>query len=205
MKIINETLEKDAIDLCVNCLAKQGSVLLLPTETVYGLFCRWDDEVAKNKILNMKKRDGNKPFQMIIPNINALKNTNINITKNIQILVDKFCPGPITIIANLNTNKDSQTNTIGFRIPAFSFLISLMNHAQCSLAATSANLSGNPPAQTVEDAINVLEGSPDLVVNADEISGDPSTVVDMTTNSFKILRHGPISEIEIMEALCLQD
>ena len=205
MEIINKTLEQEAVRLAVDFLQKDGSVLLMPTETVYGLFCRWDDELGKQKILDIKNRDSKKPFQMITPDSQCLKKYNIQITKQIQCIVDKFCPGPLTIIANILNNDDNKQETIGFRIPAFPFLISIMEKANICLAATSANVSGASPIQTIEDAMENLKIHPDLIINAGRIDGQASTIVDMTAETIKILRPGPISESEVKEALCSLD
>ena len=205
MEIINKTLEKEAVRLAVDFLQKEGSVLLMPTETVYGLFCRWDDELGKQRILDIKGRDPKKPFQMIAPNSECLKQFDIQITKQIQCIIDKFCPGPLTIIANTSNNTGTKQETIGFRIPAFPFLVSIMDKANCCLAATSANVSGASPIQTIEDAMENLEIHPDVIIDAGKIDGQASTVVDMTTEKIKILRPGPISESEIKETLCSLD
>ena len=204
MEIIDKTLEKEAVRLAVEFLQKDGSVILMPTETVYGLFCRWDDELGKKKILQIKSRDPEKPFQMIAPNSQFLEQYNIQITRQIQCVINKFYPGPLTVIANTN-NSENNKETIGFRIPAFPFLISIMNKANCCLAATSANLSGHPPIQTIEDAMENLETYPDLIIDAGKIDGQASTVLDMTTDTIKILRKGPVTENEIKESLCLLD
>ena len=203
MGIINKTLEKEAVRIAVEFLHKKGAVLLMPTETVYGLFCRWDDELGKQRILEIKSREPEKPFQMIAPNSQCLEQYNIKITKQIQCLIDKFCPGPLTIIANTD-NSLNKKETIGFRIPAFPFLISIMEKTNSCLAATSANVSGVPPIKTIEEAMENLEIHPDLIIDAGKIDGQASTVVDMTAETIKILREGPITESEIKESLCSQ-
>jgi len=195
---------EDALVFCKNILDNYDSpVLLLPTETVYGLFCNYDDPEAKNKIFEMKNRDKNKRLQLIAPNVNCLEKHGVDITMEVELLIQKFCPGPITIISNTLNNHTEKT--IGFRIPNSPFLLNLMRKTKLSLAATSANISGDPPASSIHEALEMLKYPPDAVVDAGILNGEPSTVVDMTGSNPLILREGPISMLQIKETLCLQD
>ena len=201
-----DELENGALNLCANILQNfENPVLLLPTETVYGLFCRYGDWKAAEKIFEMKQREKNKQLQVIVPDIDSLKSTGAVITDKVKVIAEKFCPGPLTII--VNTENSSPEKTIGFRIPDYPFLLRLMQKTSLILSATSANISGTAPASTVADALNMLEFPPDAVVDAGAITdGKASTVVDMTGPEPEILREGPVSLLEIKEALsCLQD
>jgi L-threonylcarbamoyladenylate synthase len=205
MKDNSGNLENDALIFCANILQNYDSpVLLLPTETVYGLFCKYNDEIAIEKIFSMKQREKSKRLQLIVPDIDALQDTGAIITDEVKIVAEKLCPGPLTIIVNSKNN--SSEKTIGFRIPDYPFLLKLMQKTNLILSATSANISGGAPATTVAEALDILEFSPDAVVDAGAVTdGKASTVVDMTGSEPKVLREGPISLRKIEEALsCLQ-
>lgn len=197
LKPANPSDDKTVLEECLQSLNYSGSVLLLPTETVYGLACRWDDESARKRMCSLKNRDAEKPFQMLTYDLNEAVKYGIRLGPKVKTLVDHFCPGPITIIV-----KNSDGGTIGFRIPKHPFLLNLLKICGFPLAATSANISGNFPAKTIAAALKDINGEPDLVVDEGEISGSQaSTVVDITGSSFRILRQGPISETQIREVL----
>lgn len=184
------------IHLCLSSLAVPGSVLLVPTETVYGLVCPWDDETAKKRIFKLKGRQENKPLQMLLADIFTLKDKGITICEAAEKIAEKFCPGPITIVT---TNLQSQ-HKIGFRVPNHSFMLRLIRSLGKPLAATSANYSGMPPALSVDNALGTLTGQPNLIVDGGPISrsSQASTVVEIAEDSFNVLREGPIS-VEAIE------
>lgn len=192
-----ENLIQAAIAASV-ALQKPRAVILIPTETVYGLACRWDDTAARERIYRMKMRDERKPLAMFAANLDALRQAGVILTGTPELLAAHFCPGPITIIA---PNRDSSTT--GFRIPDYPLVQALMTALKFPLATTSANLSGQPNALSPTQALAELTEEPDLVIDAGMLARDaqPSTVVDATTLKPRILREGPISQQMIEDAL----
>ena len=182
---------------CVHYLSHPGAVLLVPTETVYGLLCSWDDKDAQKRICEMKNREQGKPFQMLAPDLASIENEGIIITNEIKKVYDAFCPGPLTIVAK----QEGTDKTIGFRVPAHGFIQNILFAYGANVAATSANFADNPPAVTVEEAIDSLNGEPNIAIDAGPIKGQASTVIDMTGPFFKILREGPITKSEIANIL----
>ncbi|MFA7230332.1 MAG: L-threonylcarbamoyladenylate synthase [Victivallaceae bacterium] len=196
--LLKNVSQESIISACVECLKIPGTVLLVPTETVYGLVCRWNDPQGVAKIYELKSREAGKPLAMFAADTAMLRANGVILDDAAGVLTEKFCPGPITIIAN-NT---SGTKT-GFRIPDYPFIAALLKALNYPLASTSANLSGTPNALTVADAVRDLCGSPDMVIDAGAIPADrqASTVVDASANEVKILRPGPISATDIMRVL----
>lgn len=192
-------VENQIYEICLRELKRKGTVLLLPTETVYGLMCDWQDKKARKRILKMKSREPQKPFQMLAPDIESIDDYGVEITADIKKVVGQFCPGPVTIIANLQKVDKEGMKTVGFRIPAYPFLLDLMKESGKLFAATSANLAGDAPATSIAGALNVLEEQPDVAVDAGKIEGDASTVIDMTGKGAKILRQGPVNEKDLIE------
>jgi L-threonylcarbamoyladenylate synthase len=189
-KIVDLRLNKEsALDHCIDTLKVKGAVLLVPTDTVYGLICRWEDALAISAIRKMKGRDEKKPFQMLAPNINAIVAAGIEITSPIKRIMDAFCPGPLTIIAR----KCDNSETIGFRIPDYPFLLDLMFGIGANLAATSANLAGYPPILSLSDADGLFTPPPELIVNDGPLDNVASTVVDATNDKMTIIREGAIT------------
>ena len=122
-----------------------GAVLLVPTETVYGLICKADDPAAIDRIYRMKHRDSAKLLGCFAATTSQLS---LKPNAQVQMLVDKYCPGAVTIIA---AREDG--STVGFRIPDHPFLQELLDRTGCVLAQTSANRSGRPNALTVDEAL----------------------------------------------------
>ena len=195
-------LNKENLDSIVNECSEQlnvpGSFLLIPTETVYGLVCSWKDEVARKRIYKAKKRPENKPFQLLVSNVKMLKTTEALISETTKKIIEKFCPGAITIIVPTNGKEK-----LGFRIPEHDFVISLINRLDSPLAATSANITGEPAALDAATALTTLNTQPDIAIDGGGLPKDSlaSTVVEVAGNDVKILREGPISLDEIKQVL----
>ena len=196
LNLNNSSVDKFLLgDECVEMLNRRGSILLLPTETVYGFMCRWDDYEARERIVKMKKRSSDKPFQMLAFSMEQAEKEGLVIEGWARKIAEKFFPGPLTLVLK---NKDG--GTTGLRIPNHPFILMLLEKLNSPLAATSANISGEPAALTIEDALGNLEILPDIVLNSGRIeAGVPSTVVDASSGTFKILRPGPITEKEIIK------
>lgn len=182
---------------CAGMLNRRGAVLLLPTETVYGFMCLWDDSEARDRIYKMKKRSSDKPFQMLASSIAQAEKEGLILDGEAKKIADKFFPGPLTLIV-----KNKNGGTTGLRIPNHPLILGLIEKIDSPLAATSANISGEPAALTLEDALKNLETLPDIAVDSGIIeAGAASTVVDASVSPFKILRPGPIKEEEIRKAV----
>lgn len=201
MKIfkLGQIEEETIIRECLSALSVKGSVLLVPTETVYGLVCKASDRDATRKIYELKKRSENKPLALFVHDTEMLKKTNALLLPAAEKLASKLCPGPVTIIV---PDKSGNSRT-GFRIPDHSFILNLLKGLGEPLASTSANLSGKPPALTVAEALADFNGEPELVVDNGPLPENAvaSTVVDFSADGFKILREGPISEKTIRDII----
>lgn len=195
MKILTaETAVQEAVRL----LNLPGSVLLVPTETVYGLVCSWHDRAARARIYELKHRSENKPFAAFIPNLDSLPPEAV-LPDAAVCLARKFCPGPITLVV-----PERNGGTFGFRIPDHPFIRGLLKEYGGALASTSANYSGQEPARNVEYALNSIDGEVDLAVDGGALPPDSpaSTVVQVfADSSWKILRRGPISEAQLRNAI----
>lgn len=175
-------------------LRKPGAVIIAPTETVYGLMCRWDDEKAKERIYRMKARGDHKPMQMLAASTESAGDHGAIFSPTAAEIAEKFQPGPITIVVPGQSGE-----TIGVRIPDHPFMTALLAELDAPLAATSANRSGQPAALNAQDAAKGLTEIPDLLIDGGEIpsDGQASTVVKIIGGEIEILRIGPIAETDI--------
>lgn len=192
LQALNSTGIPAAAAAAAAVLRRPGTVVLVPTETVYGLVCRADDAAAVDKIYNLKDRDRSKPLALFTPDFRLLADR-AELDGLPARLAERYMPGPITIIARGNAG-----GTVGFRIPDHPFILALLGQLDFPLASTSANLSGHPNVLSVGEALAELAGEPDLVIDGGPIPPGAlaSTVVDATGATPRILRQGAL-QIEL--------
>ncbi len=178
---------------------REGGVIVIPTETVYGLACRWDDTVARERIYQLKRRPASKRLPMLVHDLAAAERAGVVVNTDLRRLASAFWPGALTAVV-----PALQGESIGLRIPDHPVALEILRLLGEPLACTSANLSGEKAALTVEEALRSLDGEPDAVVDAGMVTvtnGLSSTVVSLLEKQPKILREGPISLRQIEEAI----
>ena len=184
-------------------LNKDG-VVVIPTDTIYGISGRYDSPVAIEKIYNIKKRRKEKALPILIGDFTHLNLVAKNIPANANKLIEAFWPGGLTIILPRQETLPfnlSEYNSIGIRMPNHPFTLDLLRFCG-PLATTSANISGGENPTSIMDVLLQLRYGVDLYVNGGKTAGDiASTVVDCTTSEVKILREGFIPKEKIVEAL----
>lgn len=179
-----------------------GGVLVVPTETVYGIMTRWGSDSGRERIYALKHRPQNKLLQMLAPSVEAAVRAGVKPSADLDRLAERFWPGPLTVVVEGSTPGE----TIGLRIPDHPFLLKMLETADCVAAATSANLSGTPPAVNVEDALAGLDGEPDFAVDGGVITvtgGKASTVVSIVggKDALKVIREGVVTADDIRKVL----
>ena len=187
-----------AAALFCDVLRREDGVLLVPTETVYGLVCDASHEAACAKIYEMKRRPASKLLTLFFASRQAAEAAFPSMPEAARRFAAAFCPGPVTLIV-----PDGDAFT-GFRIPDHPALLHLLAAYGRPLASTSANLSGQPPAHTVEEALKSLAIPPDGVLDGGPIPPESaaSTVIKIERDgTWNILRPGPVSEDMLRAAL----
>ena len=180
-------------------LHREDGVLLVPTETVYGLVCDASHEAARAKIYEMKRRPASKLLTLFFASRQAAEAAVPAMPETAKRFAAAFCPGPVTLIV-----PDGDAFT-GFRIPDHPDLLRLLEAYGRPLASTSANLSGQPPAHTADEALASLALPPDGVLDGGPIPPDSiaSTVIKVErSGAWSILRPGPVTE-EMLRASLL--
>ena len=174
-------------------LILKNEPIIIPTDTVYGLVCRYDSRVAIAKIYKLKNRDRKKPLILLGYNWKALKKF-VKITdchvKAIHELSQQW-PGPLTIILPASKAVPKFLNkgfkTIGIRVPNNKFLLKLLKECPGQvLASTSANISGKSDKSPQKELIKKVK----LLVKAKkgEMSLKPSKIVEIKNGKIKVLR-----------------
>ena len=183
-------------------IIKNGEIVIFPTETVYGIGTNGLNENAVEKLYNIKKRPKNKPISLLVSDIKMIENITKNITDLEYELINKFFPGPFTIILKrkkvipdiVTANKD----TVGVRMPEGEIARKLVEYAGVPIAAPSANISGKPSGITLEEVQKEFQGKVDYMINEGKAKlAIASTIVQVIDNIPHILRQGPISAKEI--------
>ncbi len=178
-----------------------GHLLIFPTDTVYGLACRADDEEAVRKLFAAKRRPQEKALPILVANIQALEalSVTMQLPPKARRMAQALWPGPLTIVVQkAATIPDIVTggqNSVGVRVPDLPLTRRILATCCFPVATTSANISDEPPARDVEDLPAELKEAVALIVDGGLCpGGQPSTVVDITKDPPQILRKGPISE-----------
>lgn len=178
----------EIIERCAEKL-KAGGVILLPTETVYGLVCRFEDSAAEEKIYQLKHRPAEKRLSVFVDDAAKLEKYGVKLNPLARKLASSYCPGAITIICERNGNS-----SLGFRIPDHKFVLELLKAVDFPLSSTSANRSGMPNVLNIAEALNELDGEVDIAVDGGTIPADSqaSTVIDARGPKAVVLRQGAL-------------
>ncbi len=172
---------------------RNGNLVIIPTETVYGLAADARNPKAMQRIYTAKGRHSSKPIALFAPGVDAIETEGMaTFNETAKRLAAAFWPGPLTLVL------PTPNGNTGFRIPNHPVPLKLLEAFGGFLAVTSANRSDEPETNSGQEAANALGNWVDLVLDAGILTGDiPSTVVKITSTGFLILRHGAISEEKI--------
>ena len=178
-------------------IIRDGGTVAFPTETVYGLGANALNEEAVKKIFIAKGRPQDNPLIVHV----ASKDIN-SLVKEVppiaQELINKFWPGPLTIILEkkdiIPNVTSANLNTIGIRMPNSEIALKLIELSERPIAAPSANISGRPSPTEVERCVEDLNGRVDYIIGGESSDiGVESTIIDCTVNPPVILRPGGVT------------
>ena len=181
---------------------KHGGIVAFPTETVYGLGGSVFDEAAIRKIFEAKRRPLDNPLIAHVADVGQIGELATEITESAEKFIDKFFPGPLTIVLRKTTAVSmiatAGLDTIGIRMPRGKLASEFLRLSGVPVVAPSANISGRPSPTTWEAVYEDLNGRIDCILQGDATEiGLESTVVDCTSDAPVILRSGSISLDEL--------
>lgn len=169
-----------------------GKIVALPTETVYGLAIKYDNVVAIDNLIEIKKREG-KNFTMMIADKNKISDYAI-LSSKAKRITNKLFPGELTIVLPKNNSFKNylfdESKTIGIRIPNNDFMLELLKKSG-PLLVTSANYKGDKPCLN-SDEVKMSLDFVDVVVAGKSGNGMPSSVIKVIDNEVTMLREGNI-------------
>ncbi|MFY9197793.1 MAG: L-threonylcarbamoyladenylate synthase [Acutalibacteraceae bacterium] len=198
---INSNNDNDKISRAGEIL-KNGGVVGIPTETVYGLAANALDENAVAKIFRAKGRPSDNPLIVHIADFDDIYKLASDVPKEAVLLANKFWPGPLTIILKsldiVPKSVSAGLGTVAIRMPSHEVARQIIRSAGVPLAAPSANLSGTPSPTTAQHVMDDLNGRIDAVVDGGVCSvGLESTVITLCTSPPRLLRPGKITPNEL--------
>ncbi|MDP4010799.1 MAG: L-threonylcarbamoyladenylate synthase [Candidatus Roizmanbacteria bacterium] len=189
----------DVIEAVAKIL-RDGGLVVFPSDTVYGLLVDATNEKAVQKLIAFKNRAPGKAVSIFVSDIaECERHAYINHTQ--KLMLSDLLPGPFTMVLSskhtVQKELEAENGTVGMRIPNYFPLLSLARIYGSPITATSANLGGKSPHYSIESLTNQLPTSKyeqiDLIVDAGKLPlNKPSTVIDLTQSTLKILREGDV-------------
>jgi L-threonylcarbamoyladenylate synthase len=183
-----------------------GGVAVFPADTVYGLACDVHNRVAVERLYRFKRRRLDKPSAVMFFDVELALASLPELSERTRAVVRRLLPGPVTVLLPNPEGRfplacGDDAGTLGLRVP----VVPLLDGVSWPVLQSSANLAGGPDARRVEDVPELLRRGADLVIDGGELSGAPSTVVDLraleTTGEWDIVREGALSREDVAAAL----
>ena len=174
-----------------------GGVIAFRTDTFYGLGADPFNPAALLRIRELKVREDAKPILVLISDLSEIDRLISYRSEVFGLVTDRFWPGPLTVVAEarpeLPIELTAGTGTVGMRLPDDEKLRVLVRACGGALTATSANISGQPPARTADEVRNYFPAGVDLILEGGEVTAtQPSTVLDLSGLKARLIREGAV-------------
>lgn len=185
-----------SLDAAVHAVSR-GEVVVLPTDTVYGIGCDAFQPQAVARVLAAKGRDRQMPPPVLIPSVRTVDGLARDVSEHARALMEALWPGPLTVIVSAQPSLDwdlgDTHGTVALRVPDHAAALALLARTG-PMAVTSANRTGGPAATTADDAKQQLGDAVSVYLDAgDSPLGRASTIVDATGSVLRIVREGGVS------------
>ena len=187
-------------------LLRQGQLVALPTETVYGIAADARNGAAVRDIFVAKGRPQDNPLIVHVTGPEMLPGLVSEVPERAQLLMAAFCPGPLTIIMPRGPEVADECcaglDTVGIRMPSHPVARAVIQQSGCAFAAPSANLSGKPSPTNAQDVFTDMDGRLPLILDGGECQvGLESTVIDLTSPIPTVLRPGGVTPEMLLTVL----
>ncbi|QDZ42376.1 L-threonylcarbamoyladenylate synthase [Corynebacterium sp. sy039] len=184
---------------------KSGRLIVMPTDTLYGLGCDAFDNDAVAKLLSTKRRGPDMPVPVLIGSWDTVRGLVAHYDEQLETLVEAFWPGGLSLVVpqapSLPWNLGDTRGTVMLRMPLHPVAIEVLRETG-PMAVSSANVSGQKPATTVEEAQQQLGAAVNVYLDGGTTPvGVASTIVDLSGDHPVILREGAISKQRITQVL----
>ncbi len=173
-----------------------GQLVVIPTDTLYGVGCQAFNDAAIRRLYQIKQRPLNKAIPILLADLTDILKIAQSVPEVAQTIITRHWPGALTLVLPKRQGLPpalSPDETIAVRIPNHEVARAVIRAAGGAMAVTSANLSGQPPAETAGQALAYLDGLVTAVLDDGPAPmGMASTVIDCTGTIPVVLRHGPV-------------
>ena len=202
---MSAVVEPGQVTVLERCMAV-GGVAVFPSDTVYGVACDPGHREAHRRLCMMKGRDPDQPCAVMFFSLDRALESLPEIGPRTHAALSTLLPGPVLALlpnpaARYPLACGQQIDTLGIRVPALGPATAALEGMRWPLLQTSANLTGAPEAGRIEEVPAKLRDEADLVIDAGELPGVPSTVVDLRDYEFEgawsVLREGALAEEEV--------
>ena len=184
---------------------KKGGIVAYPTDTVYGLGASMQSAGAVERIFAVKSRPRQMALPLLVGSVAHIEELAEHISPAARCLIEAFLPGALTLVLRASglvpTYLRAKEGTIALRIPGHPVPLALIAGIGAAIVGTSANLSGKPSSATAEEVRSQFGDKVDLIIDGSGCGGKESTIVDVTGDTFIVLRSGAVTEKEI-ERVC---
>jgi L-threonylcarbamoyladenylate synthase len=208
MSTMYPTATEDELEAAIEAAAltvQRGGLVVLPTDTVYGLGADAFDHAAVQSLLEAKGRGREMPPPVLIGSATTLDALASGVQSYVAALTEAFWPGPLTLVLDqqpsLTWDLGETRGTVAVRMPDHAVALALLERTG-PLAVSSANLSGLPAATQATEADGMLGDTVDVVLDAGPSpKGEASTILDVRMSQPRLLRLGALSVAELNDVL----
>lgn len=197
--------DREAAISSATLAVQRGAVVVIPTDTVYGVAADAFDADAVAKLLAAKGRGREMPPPVLVGSATTIDALAINVPDYARALVEEFWPGPLTLVCHqqpsLQWDLGETRGTVAIRMPDHELTREILDRTG-PLAVSSANLTGMPAATDADQAEEMLGEVVEVIVDGgDSPGGEASTIVDVTSDQARLLRPGAVSRERLTEVL----
>lgn len=187
---------EEAVDAAAYAI-QRGELVVLPTDTVYGVAADAFDANAVVDLLAAKGRGRSMPPPVLVGTASTLDALTVDVPEWVHALVEEFWPGPLTIVCKQQTSLEwdlgDTRSTVAVRMPDHELTREILDRTG-PLAVSSANTTGSPAATDADQAEQMLGGSVAVIIDAGESpGGQASTIIDATGAQGRVLRRGALA------------
>jgi L-threonylcarbamoyladenylate synthase len=192
-----------------DCVA-EGGVAVFPTDTVYGLCCDPDDERAAARLYELKGRPARRSSAVMFFALDHALEVLGELAEAERLALEVLLPGPLTLLLANRPQRFAAAcrrdpGTLGLRVPRLPENLSALVSIDCAVMQSSANLSGEQDARSLEEIPQQLLDGADLVLDGGELPGTPSTVIDLrdfdSERRWHVLREGALPRESVQQML----
>jgi L-threonylcarbamoyladenylate synthase len=206
---VSGVLRREDANRLAQCLA-DGGVAVFPSDTVYGICCDPDNEEAARRLYRLKGRSQRRACAVMFFSLEAALTELQELSEGERLMLEGLLPGPVTLLLANRAQRYAPACredpiTLGLRVPRLPGHLVALGHLRRGVMQSSANLSGEPDARTLDQVPPSLLENVDLVLDGGELPGVASTVIDMrdfeSEGRWHLLREGALGRDAVHELL----